>query len=87
MKDGIRFFVTANGSVISQGHGGRIAYKYIEHILPVNESLPCLTKEEARRPTEIDGNHWSAAVSIIGENENEAVSSEESDTRKHFGIL
>ena len=46
-----------------------------------------MTGEEARRPTAIDSNHWCAVVSLIGEDENEVMSSEESDMRNYFGIL
>ena len=67
IKDGIEFFITANGSVVSKGLNGKIPQEYIEYIAPAlqHEASDTMTRTNCREDQRVDKNHWRAAVSVV----------------------
>ena len=66
IKDGMEFFITANGSVVSKGLNGKIPHNYIEYIAPalqhgVSDTITSMNCKEGQK---VDKNHWRAAVSL-----------------------
>jgi hypothetical protein len=76
IRDGMRFFITTNGSIVSSGFEGNIPYNYVEYIVPAmkhseSEASKAIDPSEIwnashREGIKIDERHWRAAVSYIG---------------------
>ena len=70
ISDGMKFFVTTNGSMVTTGFDGNIPYSHVEYMVPAADCFDFLTEYDGgsamhREGTKINESNWRATVSYI----------------------